>query len=161
MTSVAIAIWGLIGVLLLIGRQNPFNHPGLRQGADLFLRSLPVFLGACFVAGILRYLIPERVITEWLGPQSGWKGLLIGYLAGTVTFGGPFVSFPVAASLIQAGANVGTVMTYVTTWGLWGGGIILYEPGVMGTKFFAFRLLISVLFPLFTGVSANLLLSKS
>ena len=31
------------------------------------------------------------------------KGVLVGYLAGTITFEPPFISFPIAASLYHAG----------------------------------------------------------
>jgi uncharacterized protein len=71
------------------------------------------------IAGYVRVLVPEDVVREWLGEESGLKGVLVSYLAGTLTFGGPFISFPIAASLYHAGGSVRTVTTYITSWALW------------------------------------------
>ncbi|MGB7948160.1 MAG: permease, partial [Candidatus Binatia bacterium] len=77
---------------------------------------LPTLVGAFLIAGHVRVLMPEDVVRKWLGEESGLKGVVVGYLAGTLTFGGPFISFPIAASLYQAGGSVQTVTTYITSW---------------------------------------------
>ena len=115
---------------------------------------LPTLIGAFLIAGYIRVLMPEDVVREWLGEESGLKGVLIGYLAGTLTFGGPFISFPIAASLYHAGGSVGTVTTYITSWALWGGGIIFYEFSILGPRLFTIRIIASILFPLLAGVIA-------
>jgi uncharacterized membrane protein YraQ (UPF0718 family) len=109
------------------------------------------------IAGYVRVLLPESAIQEWLGEESGLKGVLVGYLAGTLTFGGPFISFPIAASLYHAGGSVSTVTIYITSWALWGGGIIFYEFAILGPRLFTIRLIASILFPLVAGVVAAFL----
>jgi uncharacterized membrane protein YraQ (UPF0718 family) len=109
------------------------------------------------IAGYVRVLVPEDVVGEWLGEESGLKGVLVGYLAGTLTFGGPFISFPIAASLYHAGGSVGTVTTYITSWALWGGGIIFYEFSILGPRLFTIRMVASILLPLIVGVIAAFL----
>jgi uncharacterized protein len=51
-------------------------------------------MGAFLIAGYVRVLVPEDVVREWLGEESGLKGVLVGYLAGTLTFGAPSSVFP-------------------------------------------------------------------
>jgi len=89
--------------------------------------------------------------------SSGLKGIAVGYLVGFATFGGPFVSFPVAASLYQAGASVATVTIFITSWAIWGGGIIFYELPILGPRLFAIRIAASFLFPLMAGLIAGYL----
>ena len=130
---------------------------GITEAIKTLLPVLPTLVGAYLIAGYVRVLLPESVIREWLGEESGLKGVLVGYLAGTLTFGGPFISFPIAASLYHAGGNVSTVTTYITSWALWGGGIIFYEFSILGPRLFTIRIVASILFPLVAGVIAAFL----
>lgn len=130
---------------------------GITTGAKMALPILPALLCAFLIAGYLRVLVPESLVREWLGRESGWKGIAVGYLSGILTFGGPFISFPIAASLYQSGASIQTVTVYVTSWALWGGGIILYELTILGPRLFTLRIVVSLLFPLVAGLLAGLL----
>ena len=127
---------------------------GITEAGKTLLHVLPTFIGAFLIAGYMRVLLPEETARQWLGAESGLKGILVGYLGGTLTFGGPFISFPIAASLYQAGAGVLTVTTYITAWALWGGGIIFYEFSILGPRLFAIRMVSSICFPLLAGVIA-------
>src|SRR5262249_42294699 len=130
---------------------------GVIEAIKTILLVLPTLIGAFLIAGYIRVLMPEEVVREWLGDESGLKGVLIGYLAGTLTFGGPFISFPIAASFYHAGGSVGTVTTYITSWALWGGGIIFYEFSILGPRLFTIRMVASIIFPLLAGVIAAFL----
>jgi len=131
---------------------------GITEATKTFLLVLPALIGAFLIAGYIRVLVPEDVVREWVGEESGFKGVLVGYLAGTLTFGGPFVSFPIAASLYHAGGSVKIVTTYITSWALWGSGIMFYEFSILGPKLFTIRIAASILFPLLAGVIAAFLM---
>jgi uncharacterized protein len=128
---------------------------GVTEAIKTLLLVLPTLIGAFLIAGYVRVLVPEDVVREWLGKESGLKGVLVGYLAGALTFGGPFISFPIAASLYHAGGSVQTVTTYITSWALWGGGIIFYEFSILGPRLFTIRIVASILFPLLAGIIAG------
>ena len=130
---------------------------GITEAIKTLLPVLPTLIGAYLIAGYVRVLMPEDLVREWLGEESGLKGILVGYLAGTLTFGGPFISFPIAASLYHAGGSIQTVTTYITSWALWGGGIVFYEFSILGPRLFSIRMLVSILFPLLAGVLAAFL----
>ena len=130
---------------------------GITEAIKTLLAVLPTLIGAYLIAGYVRVLLPEHGVREWLGEESGLKGVLVGYLAGTLTFGGPFISFPIAASLYHAGGSVSTVTTYITSWALWGGGIIFYEFSILGLRLFTIRMIASILVPLAAGVIAGFL----
>lgn len=128
---------------------------GVTEAIKTLLLVLPTLIGAFLIAGYVRVLMPEDVVREWLGEESGLKGVFVGYLAGTLTFGGPFISLPIAASLYHAGGSVQTVTTYITSWALWGGGIIFYEFSILGPRLFTIRIATSILFPLLAGIIAG------
>ena len=159
MRTLNIAVYAVVLVLAvaayLEGEQR--HILGITEASKTLLLVLPTLIGAFLIAGYVRVLVPEDVVREWLGKESGLKGVLVGYLAGTLTFGGPFISFPIAASLYHAGGSVGTVTTYITSWALWGGGILFYEFAILGVRLFTIRIVASILFPLMAGVIATLL----
>src|SRR6266487_1614517 len=159
MTALNVVVYAVVLVLAvaayLKGEQR--HILGVTEAIKTLLLVLPTLIGAFLIAGYVRILVPESVIREWLGEESRFKGVLVGYLAGTLTFGGPFISFPIAASLYHAGGSVGTVTTYITSWALWGGGILFYEFAILGVRLFTIRIVASILFPLVAGVIAAFL----
>ena len=152
----------LVTVVLLLALfayfQGDGRHlSGLSKGTKMLLAIFPAFICASLIAGYIQVLLPETVIQGWLGKESGLKGIAVGYLAGFAIFGGPFVSFPLAASLYQAGASVATVTTFITSWAIWGGGIAFYELSILGPRLFVIRIAASFLFPLMAGLIAGYL----
>jgi uncharacterized membrane protein YraQ (UPF0718 family) len=159
MTALNVVVYAVAMVLAVAAylKGGERHILGVIEAIKTILLVLPTLIGAFLIAGYIRVLMPEDVVREWLGEDSGLKGVLIGYLAGTLTFGGPFISFPIAASLYHAGGSVSTVTTYITSWALWGGGIIFYEFSILGPRLFTIRMVASILFPLIVGVIAAFL----
>lgn len=130
---------------------------GAMESGRMLLSVLPTMLCAFLVAGYMRVLLPASVVQGWLGEESGFKGVLVGYAAGLATVGGPFISFPIAASLYHAGASVLTVTTYITSWALWGGGAAFYELAILGPRLFVIRIVASLILPIIAGSVAAML----
>jgi len=53
-------------------------------------------MGAFLIAGYVRVLVPEDVVREWPGKESGLKGVLVGYFSRDSHLWGPFI-IPIAA----------------------------------------------------------------
>ena len=85
---------------------------------------------------------------------------MIGCIAGALTPGGPYVSFPIVASLYKAGAGVGTVVAYVTAWSLWAVGRLPLEISLIGPKFTLIRFLSTLIFPPLAGLIARMFFSR-
>ncbi|MFQ5870056.1 MAG: permease, partial [Candidatus Zixiibacteriota bacterium] len=98
---------------------------------------------------------PEELLSRWVGKESGLRGILIGTLAGGLTPGGPFVSLPVAAGFLRAGASIGTMVAFLTGWSLWAVSRLPMEVGIMGWKFTVVRLATTFFFPPIAGLIAN------
>ncbi|RME68897.1 MAG: permease, partial [Nitrospirae bacterium] len=110
---------------------------------------------AFVVAAMVQVLIPREIISRWIGPESGFKGIIIGTLAGGLTPGGPYVSLPLVVGFLKAGASVGTTVAYLTGWSLIAIGRLPMEVGILGWKFTMIRLLSTFFFPPIAGLLAE------
>ena len=161
--NVAGGIFAVAAAVLswILFRKDPaLLSAGWKKGFMLLAKIFPVLILAFAVSGLTQALVPKESIARWLGRESGWRGIWLGCLAGAVTPGGPYTSFPIVASLYQAGAGLGTLVAYVTAWSLWAVARLPIESALISPKFMFFRLLSSLLFPPLAGVIAHVLFSK-
>jgi len=128
---------------------------GLKGGGNMLLKMAPLLIFAMIIAGIIPLLIPQEAISKWVGAGSGWRGILIGTLMGSLTPGGPYVSLPIAAGLLRAGAGIGTMIAFVTGWSLLQVAGLPLQVGVLGWKFTLIRLACTFFFPPIAGLIAN------
>jgi uncharacterized membrane protein YraQ (UPF0718 family) len=152
-------IMGVIAIVLLfIGYQRGGGEHilGLKTGGSLLIQIIPLLIFAFIVAGMVQTLIPREIIARWIGVESGFRGLLIGTLMGSLTPGGPFVTMPIAAGLLRTGASVGTMVAFVTAWLLVAVTRLPLEVGLLGWKFTLIRLACTFFFPPIAGLIANL-----
>ena len=121
------------------------------------IQILPLLILAFLTASMIQQLLPEDLLSRWVGTESGFKGILMGTLAGALTPGGPYVSMPIAAGLLKAGAGTGTMVAFLTSWSLWAVARLPMDIGIMGWKFTAIRFGSVFFFPPLAGVLANII----
>jgi len=148
-------------VLLAVGySKGEGQHvQGLRSGVKMIVEILPLLLFAFIVAGMVQVLLPQELLSRWIGEESGLKGIFIGTVAGGLTPGGPYVSLPLVAGLLKAGAGVGTVVAFLTAWSLWAVARLPMELGILGWKFTFVRLACTFFFPPIAGFLAQMFFS--
>jgi len=160
----SIVIMGVLAIgLLAFGylRGRGEHLEGLKQTKDMVIKIFPLLIFAYIVAGMVQVLVPRDTVSEWLGRESGFRGIIIACVAGGITPGGPFVSLPVATGFLRAGAGVGTVVAYLTAWSLWAAGRIPLELGFLGFRFTAIRIICTCFFPPVAGLIARTLFERS
>lgn len=134
---------------------------GFLESGKLLLQMGPVLLVAFVLAGMFSVLVSPDAIGNWLGRDAGFRGLLVGTLAGALTPAGPFVAFPLLAVLLKGGASVGAVAAYLTAWALLGvHRVAALEIPILGWRFVLVRYLVSLAAPMVIGFLAQLLSSK-
>lgn len=128
----------------------------LVQTMTLLLAVLPQLAGGLLIGGLIKQLISKDKITALLGANSGMRGLFIATTAGSLTPGGPFMSFPIVFALWTAGAEAGALVAYVTAWALLGFvKLVIWELPLMGFEFAWIRFLVSLPLPIVAGVLAR------
>ncbi len=134
------------------------NIAGLKSAWNMTLQIIPLLIFAFIIAGLVQTLIPRDLISSWVGDESGFRGILIGTVAGALTPGGPYVSLPIAAGLLKTGASIPTMVAFVTGWSLMSVARIPLEVGIMGWRFTLIHLLSVIIFAPLAGLLAILIM---
>ncbi len=155
-------IMGVIAIVLLVivyQRGGGEHILGLKLAGNLLLQIIPILIFAFIIAGMIQVLVPTEMISRWVGAESGFRGILIGTAIGGFMPGGPYVSLPIAAGLLRAGAGIGTMVALITAWSLLAFARLPIEIGLIGWKFTLIRLACVFFFPPIAGLIANKLFS--
>ena len=144
-------------VLLYLGYQkgNGQHITGLKTALNLTGTTLPLLIFAFIVAGMVQALVSPELISNWVGAESGWRGIFIGTVVGGFAPGGPYVSLPIAAGLLKSGAGVGTMVAFMTGWSLWAVSRLPMEVGILGWNFALVRFVSTFFFPPIAGFIAH------
>ena len=89
--TITLAVLAL-GLLVYAWRRNDGSHwRGIVQGWQTLRRTLPLLLVAFAIVGYVNVLSPQDLVQAWLGPGSGWSGLILAEGVGMLLPGGPYV----------------------------------------------------------------------
>lgn len=149
-------------VLVIVGWQRGEGQhiAGIKSAALLTLQILPLLLFAFIVAGMLQNLVPHSLVSRWVGSESGWRGILIGTVAGGFTPGGPYVSLPIVVVLIKGGAGIGTLVAFITGWSLLAFTRLPMELAILGWRLTLIRLASTFFLPPVAGLIAHVLFRR-
>ncbi len=154
-------ILGILAVILVfLSYQKGVHIQGLKASGNMLLQIIPLLVFAFLIAGMIQFLIPREIISNWVGAESGFRGILIGTAMGSIAPGGPFVSMPLAAGMLRMGANIGTMVAFLTAWSLLAFTRMPMELGIMGWKFTLIRMACTFFFPPIAGLIANAFFSR-
>jgi uncharacterized membrane protein YraQ (UPF0718 family) len=152
-----ILLWGSVAGVGYIAwrRGRTVLVSSLREGSLEFAGIMPRIAIGVVGSGYIAAVIPQEVITGWLGPDSGWLGVLTAVIAGAATPGGPVVGFSIGAVALKAGGGPPQVTAYVVAWALFAfQRVILWEIPFMPPRFVWFRAAVSVPFPFLAAAIA-------
>jgi hypothetical protein len=126
-----------------------------REGTMDFVNIVPRIALGVIGSGYIAAIIPSEIITGWLGPNSGWSGVLAAVIAGAATPGGPVVGFSIGAVALKSGGGAPQVIAYVVAWALFAfQRLILWEIPFMPARFVWFRAAVSLPFPFLAAAIA-------
>jgi hypothetical protein len=157
---VDILMWLVVGLLALLAalRGRILLHDGLRQGATEFIHLLPRIAIGVAGSGFIAAVLPSETVVSWLGPESGFTGLLIATLGGALTPGGPVVGFSIGAAALKGGAGAPQVIAYTTAWALYAvHRLVMFEVPMMPARIVWLRALVSLPLPFIAAALAMLL----
>lgn len=138
-------------------RGDGSHRRGVVQGWRTLRRTAALLVLAFIIVGYVNVLSPQDLVQAWIGPESGWSGLLLAEVIGIILPGGPYVVFPLIAVLYEAGAGIGQAVTMVTSWATLALLTVTFELPFMGWRFTAVRWGLGLVVPLLAGVATALL----
>jgi uncharacterized membrane protein YraQ (UPF0718 family) len=150
LAAVAIAL-----LAIAFGRGRDLPSAGLLTAGRTLWRNLPILLLSFAIAGLAQVVIPQDLISRWLGTQAGFRGVLTGCVVGGLVPGSPYATFPLVAALYQAGASLGAVVGFVSAWALWSVSRLPVEMALIDPKPALVRYAITFIMPPIAGLVAE------
>lgn len=128
----------------------------VERAGTLLLVVLPQLAAGLLIGGLVTRLVSREKVARWLGGSSGMTGLLLASLAGLLTPGGPFTSFPMVYALWIAGADAGALIAFISAWSLLGfNRLIVWELPLLGVEFTMLRFVVCLPLPVIAGLIAR------
>ncbi|WP_088187984.1 MULTISPECIES: permease [unclassified Desulfosporosinus] len=91
------------------------TYMALKKAWKSFENILPQFLAILVIIGIMLAVLSPEVISGLIGEKSGWLGMLMASLVGSVTLIPGFVAFPLASALLKNGAGFMQIAVFIST----------------------------------------------
>lgn len=159
MNQATLIMLALALVLFVIAwqRGDGSHRRGVALGWQILKRTIPILLVAFTIVGYVNVLELQDLVSSWIGPESGGRGLLIGTGAGMLLPGGPYVVFPLIAALYQTGAGLGPTLAMITSWSTLALLTISFELPFMGWRFTVLRIGLGLVVPLLVGMVGQFL----
>ena len=146
---------GLAVLISFIG-DSERTFKAFKMALKKFVTILPAFLGMLILVSIVLFLIPDRVISQYLGSSNIFTGVLFASFLGSITLMPGFIAFPLCGILLKKGVLYMVLSAFTTT--LMMVGILTYpiEKAYFGTKVTIMRNIISLLIALIVAVMTGI-----
>ncbi|MFC1861707.1 permease [Chloroflexota bacterium] len=124
----------------------------LKISYQRFINILPAFLIMLILVSVVLFLLPDYVISNYLGVENKFNGVLLASFLGSITLMPGFIAFPLAAILLKKGVVYMVLSAFTTT--LMMVGVLTYpiEKQYFGVKVTIIRNAISLLIALIIAV---------
>jgi len=156
---VDVVLWLAVAILAIIvfaRRRAMFGETAV-FGARDFLGLLPRIAIGMIGSGFIAEILPSKLIPAWLGADTGFTGLMIATIAGTLTPGGPVVGFAIAAAALKSGAGAPQVIAYSVAWALFAiQRLLIFEVPMMPPRVVWLRVAVSLPLPFLAAWTAML-----
>ena len=167
--SLSLVEKGMIIFTLIVYIFSAIYNPSTREktiqslhtGSRSLVRISLLLLSGIFLGSFVGAFLPREFVSGLLGKESGFYGILLGTLFGAVMPGGPYVLFPIVASLYSSGATIPPIIAMIFAWQC----ISLtriptdlgYLAAVEGQKLVWLRVLIGIPIPVLVGVLVSMM----
>ncbi|MBN2851242.1 MAG: permease [Clostridia bacterium] len=87
----------------------------LKKAWKSFSNILPQMLVVLLLVGMLLAILNEEVILKIIGVNSGWLGVFLASVVGSITLIPGFIAFPTAAMLLDGGAGYMQIGAFISS----------------------------------------------
>ncbi len=112
-----IILYALTAALLTLSfiKNRKKTKMALKKAWKAFENILPQFLSILLIIGMMLSVLDAKTISSLIGENSGWTGVIILGIVGSITLIPGFVAFPLAASLLRSGAGYMQMAAFIST----------------------------------------------
>lgn len=135
----------LLFVNIILGFMSPsIGHKSSELTINNLKEMLSVIPPIFILLGLLDVWVQKETMMKYMGEGSGFLGILIAFLLGSVAAGPLYAAFPVAGVLIKKGTKLSNVLIFIGAWSTTKIPLLLFEATSLGWKFTAIRFSINV-----------------
>lgn len=129
------------------------------QVAGRSLRKLiPLLIAVFGMVGLFQVFLSPQQVEQALGASNGWMSLFLGGALGAVSIGPPLAAYPLAGSMLDAGAWPPAVAAFVICWISIGVITLPFEASVFSVRYALLRNSIGFVVALLIGSLLGVLL---
>ncbi|MBM7870328.1 uncharacterized membrane protein YraQ (UPF0718 family) [Clostridium pascui] len=141
-------IYGITIILLTLSysKDKIKTQKALKKAWKSFDNILPELLTVIMFVGALISILNPEIISNIIGGNSGWVGVVIASIVGAITLIPGFVAFPMAAILLKSGAGYMQIAAFVSSLMMVGVVTIPVEIKYFGKKLTMLRNVLAFLF---------------
>jgi len=112
-----IVLYAVTAALLVLSavKDRKKTLQALKKAWKSFENILPQFLTILVFIGLMLAVLTPEQISVVLGARSGWLGMVLASLLGSVTLIPGFIAFPLASALLKNGAGFMQIAVFVST----------------------------------------------
>jgi len=113
--TIALYVIAIAALITSLVKSKEKTRLALKKAWKAFENILPQFLSIILIIGMMLAILTPEQISHFIGKESGWLGVLLAAVIGSITLIPGFVAFPLAAALIKSGAGYMQIAAFVST----------------------------------------------
>ncbi len=149
---IGLAIWFLIFIF--------FPSKGLEVGRvayNTFVQAVKIVIAVFLFIGLLQVWLSSETLSKIMGKEAGWAKYVISSTVPIFIGGSLFSIFPLLSALLEKGASLGAILTFITAWS-GKAPLIPLEIHFLGLHFTILRTIMVIPMALIIGVVGELIL---
>jgi uncharacterized membrane protein YraQ (UPF0718 family) len=133
-----------IAIIVLLIVKPKTGAASLKVTGDNLKEMLMIMPPIFIILGFLDVWMERETMIKFMGEDSGFLGIVIAFLMGSVAAGPLYVAFPFAGVLLKKGSKLFNVLIFLGAWSATKIPISIFEASVMGWKFMLTRYAIDI-----------------
>lgn len=113
--TIALYVVALAALIISFVKSKKKTRLAIKKAWKAFENILPQFLSILLIIGMMLAILTPEQISQFIGKESGWFGVVFAAIIGSVTLIPGFVAFPLAAALLKSGAGYMQIAAFVST----------------------------------------------
>jgi uncharacterized membrane protein YraQ (UPF0718 family) len=156
-----IALYVVTGILLLVSfyKDKKKTKMALKKAWKAFENIMPEFLVVILLVGLLLAIMNPELISSIIGDKSGWFGVVLAAVLGSITLIPGFVAFPMTALLLDGGAGYMQIGAFISALMMVGIVTIPVEIKYFGKKLTIYRNALAFIFSFVVALVIGMVMS--
>lgn len=129
-------------MILLLNKEIGFKS--IQSAKSSLMQMITVLPPIMILLGLMDVWIPRETLIKYMGDKSGFLGVLLAMVIGSIAAGTMYAAFPFTTVLIKKGAKFSNIIIFMNAWCVTKISTLLFEFSSLGYKFTLIRLAIDI-----------------